>query len=163
MTLGEKLNEKRKAKGLTQESVAETLGVTPQAVSKWENNISCPDITLLPQIALLYETTVDELLSHSTPPIAAVVPEEKRKSLDELVLCVRVDDGGDKVRINLPISLIKIFLDAGMSPDVSIGKGNDAIKGIDWNAIMELVEKGVVGRIVEIEEEGGATVVVEVV
>lgn len=40
MTLGEKLSEKRRAKGFTQDEIAEKLGVTPQAVSKWENEIS---------------------------------------------------------------------------------------------------------------------------
>ena len=49
MTIGEKFAEKRKARGFTQDEVAEKLGVTPQAVSKWENNVSCPDITRLPQ------------------------------------------------------------------------------------------------------------------
>lgn len=51
MTLGQKLNAKRKAYGYTQDTVAEMLGVSAQAVSKWENDISCPDITLLPQMA----------------------------------------------------------------------------------------------------------------
>lgn len=63
MTLGEKLTQYRKKNNLTQDAVAELLGVTPQAVSKWENDASCPDIMLLPQIATLYETTADELLS----------------------------------------------------------------------------------------------------
>ena len=63
MTLGEKLSEKRRSKNMTQDDVAEKLGVTPQAVSKWENDASCPDISLLPTLASLYETTNDELLS----------------------------------------------------------------------------------------------------
>ncbi len=163
MTLGEKLTEKRKAKGLTQDSVAETLGVTPQAVSKWENNVSCPDITLLPEIASLYETSVDELLSHEVTPVASVVPEEKRKPLEELVLQVRINDGGDKVKVNLPVPLVKIFLDAGMSPGVSIGGNNEKMNSIDWNAVMTLLEKGVIGRLVELESDDGATVIVEVV
>lgn len=63
MTLGEKIAEKRRVRGMTQEEVAEKLGVTSQAVSKWENNNSLPDITLLPAIARLFDIAVDALLS----------------------------------------------------------------------------------------------------
>jgi len=52
----------RKQKQLTQEQIAEILGVSPQAVSRWENSATFPDVTLLPQIAEHFETTVDELL-----------------------------------------------------------------------------------------------------
>lgn len=54
MTFGEKLNSMRKNSGFTQEEVAVRLGISPQAVSKWENDLSCPDIMLLPEIAKLY-------------------------------------------------------------------------------------------------------------
>ena len=74
MTIGEKLAQLRKIKGFTQDEVAEKLGVTPQAVSKWENDASCPDIMTLPLIADLYETTVDDILRHESNPIVTVVP-----------------------------------------------------------------------------------------
>lgn len=64
-----KINEQiaflRKQKGLTQEDLAKTLGVTNQAVSKWESAQCCPDIQLLPSIAKLFEVSVDELLGYT--------------------------------------------------------------------------------------------------
>ena len=50
-TLGKRIAMLRKEKGLTQEQLAEKVGVSAQAVSKWENDVSCPDITLLPLLA----------------------------------------------------------------------------------------------------------------
>ena len=58
-----KLKEQRKRKNVSQEKVAQYLGVSSQAVSKWENCITAPDITLLPDIARYFGITVDELLS----------------------------------------------------------------------------------------------------
>lgn len=62
MNLADKLKELRKAKKISQEKLAEYLGVSYQAVSKWENGITCPDVMLLPEIARYYGITVDELL-----------------------------------------------------------------------------------------------------
>ena len=61
-TLGKRIAALRKEKGLTQEQLAEKVGVSAQAVSKWENDVSCPDITLLPLLADLSGVSVDELL-----------------------------------------------------------------------------------------------------
>lgn len=72
MTFGEKLNYLRKKAVLTQDEVAKQLGISPQAVSKWENDLSCPDIMLLPEIARLYGITVDALLAQGIPDFSQV-------------------------------------------------------------------------------------------
>ena len=59
--LSERILFLRKEKGLTQEALAQQLGVSFQAVSKWENEQSCPDIALLPLLAEIFEVTVDSL------------------------------------------------------------------------------------------------------
>ena len=62
MNIGKTIAELRKANNMTQSEVADILGVSYQAVSKWERNESLPDITLLPQIADLFHVTIDQLL-----------------------------------------------------------------------------------------------------
>jgi transcriptional regulator with XRE-family HTH domain len=62
--IGTKIIEKRKAKGLTQEELADHLGVSKPAVSKWESGQSYPDITLLPVIASYFDISVDELFDY---------------------------------------------------------------------------------------------------
>lgn len=59
--IGNKIKELRHQKRLTQNQVAMELGVSCQAVSKWENNLSCPDIMLLPSIAKLFDISIDKL------------------------------------------------------------------------------------------------------
>ena len=53
-TLGKRIMENRKRLGWTQDRLAEQMGVSAQAVSKWENDQSCPDISLLPKLAELF-------------------------------------------------------------------------------------------------------------
>ena len=62
ININEQIAYYRKQRGLTQEDVACALGVTNQAVSKWESAQCCPDITLLPELADLFEVSVDKLL-----------------------------------------------------------------------------------------------------
>jgi len=65
-TIGKRISENRKRLGLTQDALAEKLGVTAQAVSKWENDQSCPDITMLPKLAEIFDISTDVLLGVET-------------------------------------------------------------------------------------------------
>lgn len=164
MTLGEKLSEKRRSKNMTQDDVAEKLGVTPQAVSKWENDASCPDISLLPTIASLYDTTIDELLSKESAPAVTFVPPEKRKNFNDMVFRILVQDGGDKVKVNLPMPLVKFALETGIRMGgMDISCGNADLSKIDFAALITMVENGMIGRLVEIEGEDGESVIIEVI
>lgn len=63
--IGERIREMRKAKGLTQETLAQATGVSIQAVSKWETGQSLPDVTLLPAIADYFNISMDALFGRS--------------------------------------------------------------------------------------------------
>jgi len=83
-TLGKRIMHHRKRLNLTQDQLAEKLGITPQAVSKWENDLSCPDITMLPKLAAIFGITTDQLLGSApeedpAPPVFSgeVVEEDE--------------------------------------------------------------------------------------
>lgn len=85
-TLGKRISTNRKRLGLTQDQLAEQLGVTAQAVSKWENDQSCPDIATLPRLAEIFGITTDELLGYETAQKvheAEVVEEENDQQESE--------------------------------------------------------------------------------
>lgn len=157
-TIGKRIAEARKAKNINQNELAEILCVSPQAVSKWENDISCPDISLLPGLAKTLGISVDELLSGKQESVVSYIPEEARKSLDDMMLKIVVDSSdGDKVRVNIPCALAKIALECGMEmPQISGSDSlNSALKNIDLAKIFEMVEKGAMGNLVEVESHDG--------
>ena len=68
MSIGKNIAKYRKAKGLTQEELGAKLGVTNQAVSKWESEVSMPDVMLLPEIATALNITLDDLYGIAKGP-----------------------------------------------------------------------------------------------
>ena len=157
MTLGRRIAQLRKEKELKQDDLAQMLDVSAQAVSKWENDQTCPDISLLPRLASILGVTVDEPLSGKAEPAVRILPAEQRKDINDMMLRIMVDStDGDKVRVNLPLALLQLALDTGMVlPQIS---GNDALKNIDLHQVMELVRHGAIGNLVEVESADGDTV-----
>lgn len=155
MTIGKRIALLRKEKGLTQEELATHMGVSPQAVSKWENDQTCPDISALPKLARLLGVTVDELLEgkQDLAPVRLLPPEE-RKDLKDMMLRVTVDSAeGDRIRMNVPMALVEVAMEIGMEmPQIN---GTDALKGVDLNKVLRLVREGLVGNLVEVDSAEG--------
>ena len=70
MTMGERLTALRREKGMSQDALAEALGVSRQSVSKWETDASIPDLDKLVRLSDLFEVTLDELVRGRTPDFA---------------------------------------------------------------------------------------------
>lgn len=87
INLAENLKKYRKIRNITQSQVAEAMSVTPQAVSRWENGLSYPDITQLPLLAELFNVTLDELLGTGLSPVKNLLAElslaENKRSADD--------------------------------------------------------------------------------
>lgn len=84
-SMGNLIAELRKARGMTQKDLAEKMNVTDKAVSKWERNLSCPDINSLPTLAETLGVPVEELL-HTTKK--EEVAESKLEKICDFILKV---------------------------------------------------------------------------
>ena len=87
-SIGKKIAFYRKDRGITQEELSEKLGVSPQAVSKWENDIACPDIQLLAPLAKILEVTTDELLSAEPVQQVRMLAQEEKPDLKKQILSI---------------------------------------------------------------------------
>ena len=157
-TLGKRISERRKALNLTQEDVAAHMNVSAQAASKWENDLSCPDIMSLPALAELLQVSVDTLLRDRQADVQ-FIPAAQRKSMDDMMLRIRIHAADQTVvRINVPLTLIRVLMQSGTSP-VSV-MGGDAMKNVnvDFQQILQLVESGAIGKLMEIETDDGTRV-----
>ena len=155
-TIGNRIARYRKAKNLTQEALANQMGVSSQAVSKWETDASCPDISALPQLCRILGITTDELLTGKSEEVKLVPPAE-RKTLDVLTLRIKVlSSDGNKIRVNVPMTLVKLALEIGVDvvPNVG-GEHGDMMKSIDMEKVVKMVEQGLIGKLVEVESADG--------
>ena len=155
-TFGQRFQRLRKNANLTQEDVATKLNITAQAISKWENDVSAPDISVLTELSDILSVSLNELLGKDTPT-TTLVPEAQRKNIDKMFLKVNIHSiKGDKVKVNLPLALVNAFLESGVElPQIN---GKDVLNNIDFKQIFALIEQGVVGKLVEIESADGDVV-----
>ncbi len=108
LTIGENIRKFRKKNDLTQEALADRLGVTYQSISRWENGTTYPDLELIPAISAVLSVTVDELLGMPQ------IEKEKRavETFDELRReCMKRDYDVDKI-VNLLRDIRRNYLDS---------------------------------------------------
>lgn len=159
-TIGSRIAQGRKSKGYTQEEFSQLLNVTAQAVSKWENDLSCPDIQLLPQIASILGVTTDELLTGAKANQGEASPKaEPSINIDTSNLKITINvvkPGQNPVNVTLPLSMVKRFAKIGNG--ISGIMGNGAIDNVKLDEILELVENGATGEILNVVADDNTVV-----
>ena len=159
-TLGERFAAARKSKRLTQDDLAKYLDVTPQAISKWENNLSCPDILLLPKISEILGISIEELLTGSANK-ETVKPKITVTDNSKLRLKIRITPLNKKAtNITVPAALVKRI--ARIGNGISGILGNSALSNAQLDEILELTEEGATGEILNIEAEDGTVITIEI-
>ena len=97
MMIGSRIKKLRQERGMTQEQLAKSIGISFQAISKWENDIALPDITLVPTLAQIFGVSTDDLFAYNQKEIQDDIeryvhrmweiwetnPQEGRKILEE--------------------------------------------------------------------------------
>lgn len=157
-TFGQRFTRLRKEKKLTQEEISIKVNVSAQAVSKWENDISMPDISILNDLADILGVSTDELLGRRSNQIISL---EQEQDITKKILRIKiVSSEGDKITINLPIPLIKACIDTGMK--ISDINGNEQLENIDLSQIYSLIEQGVIGEIMDMESSKGDKIILVV-
>lgn len=163
-TLGARIAELRKKKGYTQEEFSDMLGVSPQAVSKWENDLSYPDIMLIPQIASIFDITTDELLTGKAlekEEVKETVRIQPSADISKLKLRIQVLHPSKKpVNISLPLLLVKKV--ARIGNGISGIVGSAALSGDQMEQILSLVDNGIQGEILNIVAEDDTNVIIEI-
>lgn len=160
-TIGSRIAEARKVHGYTQEEFSQMLDVSAQAVSKWENDISCPDIQLLPKIADILGMTTDQLLTGKKPESNAdnKTEEKTNKPVDTSKLKININvlkPGQNPVNVSLPFVMVKNFTKIGNG--ISGIMGNGAIDGVKLDEILSLVENGATGELLNVTAEDNTNV-----
>ena len=155
MNLGKNIADLRKKNNLTQEDLANMLGVSPQAVSKWENDAACPDIALLPKIAEIFGVTIDELMNEQGSINSQKTVNSSVKSSSKRIVQINLlSSDGKSGKINIPFKLVS----AGMKIGTMFGLDDNIC-----NAINTAVESEAIDDLITVDGDNGEKVTIKII
>ena len=146
--IGEHIAYYRKKAGMTQEQLSEKMGVTAQAVSKWENGLTCPDLDSVARLSEILGVSVEQLIhgDAAVPSVSVVeTPQVGRR-----VLCIQVQTKTPEVfnvTVRFPVELILKAYEMGCLESLV---GDEACF---VEQAIEMIRQGTVGSLVDVETE----------
>ena len=146
-TIGQNIAYFRRKAGMTQEELSEKMAVTAQAVSKWENDLSYPDLACVADLAKILGTTADGILygESAVPKVELAETDHVEKRM--MVISVKVNGAKELVNVRLPVALI---LKAYESGKLGMLLG-DAAEQVE--SVVEIIKAGTVGTVLEVHTE----------
>ncbi len=144
--LGERIAFLRKRNGLTQAQLAEQLGISAQAVSKWESGLSCPDIMMLVPLSRIFGISTDVLLSGNRLYEYEPVKEIYEKEKEEQITDENQGESANSMEVYKPIAYIhSLYVDLGAA-DAVIQEGEDfelTVTGFRPGCCTSIVQSGI--------------------
>ena len=119
MSLGKNIANLRKERGLTQAELGELLGVSNQAVSKWEMEMTMPDVMLLPEIAKVLGVDLNDLYGtkKEIPEFSVQINKSKTNTQDKQILNIMAKIEGVNVKIKMPGKVLQSIMDLCFDDD----------------------------------------------
>lgn len=131
--LNENLQTLRRISGLSQEAVAEQIGVSRQALAKWENGETLPDVEKCQKLAQLYNVTLDDLVNHSQQEQGLPVPPRGKHLFGTVTV-------GDKGQIIIPKQARDLFHIQKGDRVILLGDESQGLALINEKQFMRMVE-----------------------
>ena len=150
-SIGQNIAYYRKKCGLTQEELSVKMNVTAQAVSKWENDLSYPDLACVNALAKVLDTTVNSLINgeEDLSGIAVSQNDDYKKKILVISLESKKKDHPGKLKLRLPLQLILEAKDHELMKSFLEGSG------FDVEMLISAVKLGSVGPIMDLESDKG--------
>ncbi len=143
MSIGKNIAHFRKEKGLTQTELGVLLGVSNQAVSKWETEMTMPDVMLLPDIAKALDVGIDALYAEATDEDKMI--SENVGVEDRRILLISVQTNGVDVKTRLPVvALQSMFGNALLK---------DCLPEDEIEALLSMLENNTRGTLLNVDTE----------
>jgi transcriptional regulator with XRE-family HTH domain len=144
MSIGKNIALLRRAKGLTQAELGDLLGVSNQAVSKWESEMSMPDVMLLSDIAKVFGVDLNDLYgtAKEIPEFSIPVPESETNTQDRRILNISAKVEGVDVKIRMPAKALQSILDLCFDDDDEQKK-----------ALTEILDSPMSGTVIDVDNE----------
>ena len=146
--IGEHIAYYRKKAGMTQEQLSEKMGVTAQAVSKWENGLTCPDLDSVARLSEILAVSVEQLIHGDTAvPTVSVV---ETPLVGRRVLCIQVRTKTPEtfnVTVRFPVELILKAFEMGCLESL-VGDEAPFVE-----QAIEMIRQGAIGSLVDVETE----------
>lgn len=154
-TIGENIASRRAELGMTQDLLAEKMNVTAQAVSKWERDLSYPDVDTIKRLAFLFGCSIDTLVNGTSPTLQKDEPE----SVDKRIVRVFTKADDTTIHVRIPVACFEGIFKVCRG----IFEESDDLTGfmpiMDFTPIMEMIKSGVMGEIVNLEQDGRTVVI----
>ena len=144
MSIGKNIALLRRAKGLTQAELGDLLGVSNQAVSKWESEMSMPDVMLLPDIAKVFGVDLNDLYgaAKEIPEFSVPGPKSETNTQDRRILNISAKVEGVDVKIRMPAKALQSIMDLCFDDDDEQKK-----------TLTEILDSPMSGTVIDVDNE----------